>query len=122
MKHVVTIHLLVETENEGGISEVEDAFTDSLMNELDGTSGTFCELVENPEYDSMAMEEKPTAEEEAEGYYEADGDQTEEEIEQDFTWEITDAQVWSIQDVPFGVGQRSVTGYLTEIEKRRNKN
>jgi hypothetical protein len=121
VKYIVTVNLLVETENdlsEVDLSEVEGAFMISLINGIDGIDGTFHELISNPEYDDMALDHAPDSEEEEEGYYEADSGQDEEDIEQEFTWAITDGQVDSIQAIPHEASSRlySVQGYINQIE------
>lgn len=121
IKHIVTLHLLVEVENESGLGEVEDMFTDQLIDAIAGLDGTFFAMVENSDYDPMAITDEPDEEQEAEGYFQADGNQEDEEVEESFEWAITDAEVYAIKEVPHA-GQYtdySVSGYLSLIEAKR---
>lgn len=118
MKHLVTITLLVDVENESGIGEVEDAFMEDLAEFIEDQSRTFHATIENPEWDEMAMDTAPSEEEAADGYYEADGDQTETEIEESFEYAISEIRVEKIQDVPYGMAQYSIQGYQRAIARR----
>lgn len=94
-RHLVTLHLLIDCEEE--LTEVDEHLKDSLLDALDGLDGSFEAWIENPEWDEMAMEGEPTEEEEAEGYYQADGDQTEMEIEKYYGWSIGDVSVARVE-------------------------
>lgn len=121
MKHIVTVHLLVEVESEFGIVEVEDDFFNDLMSQLDGLYGEFTSMIENPDYDDMAVETEPNETDKAEGYFQVSGNETEEEIEELFEWSINDATIDSVKDVDWSMFLSyncSIRKYLKEIAKR----
>jgi len=104
-KHLVAFVALVEVEDSAGEFDwdtLEDVITDNIVNQLDGEASSFSVYVPNPEYDEMALIDEPTEEEKEDGYYQASGNEAEEEIATFVEWEIADIDIAKVEHLPYG--------------------
>lgn len=120
-KYLITLQVLLEVDSDDGgtFDAAEEEIKSALLNLLDFEGDTVSVFVENPEWNEMAMTEEPSEEEAADGYFQGEDSETDEEIEAGVSWHVRDVEVVHATELPY-VGQelvRTVDGAVKLIEK-----